>query len=231
VINRGKLAVVLGMEASEPFGCLLKNDVPQCDKAQIDGWLDRLQGLGISQLELVNKFDNALTGVAGDGGSTGTLTNTGNFYATGRFFDFEHCEEGENHDHTPTAIESNALSVLLPAGVAPVYPEPPLCNTRGLSPLGEHAIREIMRRGMIFDPDHMSLYARNEALNVVESENYSGIISSHSWSTPNALPRVYELGGIVTPYAGDSTSFVEEWKELRKDRTGASTSASATAPT
>ena len=35
---------------------------------------------------------------------------------------------------------------------------------------------------------------------------------SHSWSTPDAYPRIYKLGGVVTPYAGDSEGFVEEWQ-------------------
>ena len=77
VINRGKLAVVQGMEVSEPFGCGLKNGFPTCDEAQIDAWLDRLHDLGVRQLEITNKFDNALTGVAGDNGTTGTIVDGG----------------------------------------------------------------------------------------------------------------------------------------------------------
>jgi hypothetical protein len=220
VINEGKLAVVMGMEVSEPFGCRIYNDVPQCDADQIDGWLDRLDEMGVSQLEIVNKFDNALTGVAGDSGSTGAITNSANFYATGRFWDLETCPDPENHDHSPTSIEVTGFDALLPPSLLPVYPPPPHCNRRGLSPLGEHAIQGIIDRHMIFDPDHMSLYARNQALDLVEANNYSGIVSSHSWSTPNALPRIYALGGVVTPYAGSSESFVEHWQELRDDFTG-----------
>ena len=29
----------------------------------------------------------------------------------------------------------------------------------------------------------------------VEELDYSGVVSSHSWSTPDAYPRIYELGG------------------------------------
>jgi len=38
-------------------------------------------------------------------------------------------------------------------------------------------------------------------------------VSSHSWSTPDAYPRIYKLGGFITPYAGDSTGFVEKWRK------------------
>jgi hypothetical protein len=74
-----------------------------------------------------------------------------------------------------------------------------------------------MQRRLIFDPDHMSVLARNEALDLVESENYPGLFSSHSWSTPNAMPRIYRLGGVVTPSSGDSESFVEKWRRLKQD--------------
>jgi hypothetical protein len=65
---------------------------------------------------------------------------------------------------------------------------------------------------MLFDPDHMSVEARNAALDQVEDMGYSGILSSHSWSTEDAYPRIYQLGGYIAPYAGDSTGFVEKWR-------------------
>jgi hypothetical protein len=37
-------------------------------------------------------------------------------------------------------------------------------------------------------------------------------VSSHSWSTPDAYPRIYAEKGFITPYAGDSTGFVAKWK-------------------
>jgi microsomal dipeptidase-like Zn-dependent dipeptidase len=223
VINRGKLAVVLGMEVSEPFGCSVYLGAPRCDRAQIDGWLDRLHAEGVRQLEITNKFDNALTGVTGDNGAQGTIVNVGNFYTTGRFWDLNSCDEPENHDHSPTGVSvhnddqliSNGFDALLPPGSLPVYGEPPYCNGAGLSELGEHAIRGIVKREMIFDPDHMSVLGRNQALNLVESADYSGVISSHSWSTPNALPRIYKLGGVITPSSSEADGFVHEWQHLR----------------
>ena len=43
-------------------------------------------------MELVNKFDNALAGVAGDAGTTGETVNSANFLETGTFWDMKHCE-------------------------------------------------------------------------------------------------------------------------------------------
>jgi hypothetical protein len=73
----------------------------------------------------------------------------------------------------------------------------------------------MMRDGMIFDPDHMSVKARLEALEILEANRYSGVISSHSWSTPDAYPRIYALGGVVTPISGRSEGFVQEWRTLK----------------
>ena len=227
VINHGKLAVVLGMEVSEPFGCRVYNEQPLCDAPQIDASLDHLYEQGVRQLEIINKFDNALSGVAGDGGTTGTVTNSGNFASTGRYWDLQACHDPDNHDHSPTAIEhnddmviGNGLNALLPGGLLPVYGQGPHCNALGLTDLGEHAVQGIMDRQMIFDPDHMSVVARGQALDLLEATDYPGVVSSHSWSTPNTYPRIYGLGGVVTPYAGSSEGFVEQWQTLREEYTG-----------
>jgi len=226
VIADGKLAVVMGMEVSEPFGCRIFEPTMSatCDEADIDAGLDEIYDLGVRQLELVNKFDNALSGIAGDGGTTGTLTNTGNWLSTtGRFWDLEACEDPDNSDHTPTALEHNDDALIangleaFPTGGPPVpaYGPPPHCNQLGLSQLGERAIRRIMEKKMIFDPDHMSVIARNQALDLVETQDYPGLISSHSWSTPNATPRILGAGGLITPYAGSSASFAQKWADIK----------------
>ncbi len=48
--------------------------------------------------------------------------------------------------------------VQLPA--VPVYPAKHHCNSLGLTELGEHTIRGLAKRHMLFDPDHMSVKAR-----------------------------------------------------------------------
>ena len=227
-INRGKLAVVLGIETSKLFGCGTFNDQPECDTAAIDRQLQEVWDLGVRDMELVNKFDNALGGVAGDEGETGLAVNGANFYETGRFWQLQTCADGHEHVHdreqatlpgvARDSLVGNGLRAFLPPGAAPLYPAPPHCNTRGLTALGEHLVRRMMERGMIIDPDHLSVLARQQLLSLVESKRYSGIVSSHSWSTPDALPRIYRLGGVVTPYAGSAKGFVEEWRAIRPMR-------------
>ncbi|MEI2714073.1 MAG: hypothetical protein V9G04_12480 [Nocardioides sp.] len=227
VINDGKLAVILGIETSIPFGCTMKLDVPACSPEQIDAQLAKVHGWGVRQMELVNKFDNALSGVAGDEGAVGVAVNSANFLETGSYWNMLHCApaDGESADKTQLtsvpidAQQQDALfgAIATIAGLnalpaLPLYGPPQHCNQRGLTTLGKHLINRLAQRKMMFDPDHMSWKARNAALDQVEALGYSGILSSHSWSTPDAYPRIYALGGFVAPYAGDSAGFVEKWR-------------------
>ncbi len=227
VINEGKLAVVLGIEVSRLFECGVFNDVPQCDRAQVDRQLEEVWDLGVRGMELVNKFDNAFSGVAGDSGVIGPLVNGANFTTTGSFWKMQTCTSADGHAHdreqmTPAGHNSDSLfgafADLLPGGALPLYPAAPHCNARGLTELGEHLVRRMMEKGMMIDPDHMSVVGRHQLLNLVEAERYPGMISSHSWSDPAAMPRIYGLGGVVTPYAGSSESFVRAWRETKPGR-------------
>ncbi|MEX2196038.1 MAG: hypothetical protein WD844_12195 [Thermoleophilaceae bacterium] len=235
VINDGKLAVVLGIEASKLFDCGVYNDVPECTTEDIDRQLDDFYDLGIRDLELVNKFDNALAGVAGDEGTTGAIVNAANRVETGKFWQMESCPghvhlNGQTHEHVHDrnqftlpgvardSLIGNGLQAFMPAGLLPLYTEGPHCNARGLTALGEHLVRRMIEKRMIIDPDHLSLAARNGVLALAEAAGYPGLVSSHSWSTPDAFPRIYALGGVVTPYAGSSTSFVKAWRETKPMR-------------
>ena len=93
VINAGKLAMVLGVEVSEVLDCGQFNDIPHCTPEQIDAELDKLESVGVQSLFPIHKFDNALGGVKFDSGATGVLVNTGNKYATGKFWTAEHCDD------------------------------------------------------------------------------------------------------------------------------------------
>jgi len=57
----------------------------------------------------------------------------------------------------------------------------------------------------------MSVKARQQTLDILEAGSYPGVISSHSWATPDAYPRVQALGGVMSPYAGGSWGFVNQW--------------------
>ena len=233
VINAGKLAVVMGVETSVPFNCSQKLGIPQCGKADLDKHLDEMKRMGVSQMELVNKFDNALSGVAGDEGATGVLVNTANTLETGSPWRMQTCRPNvaDIHDkNQDAALPGNPASDQFPAeqqdalfgavakvsGVnvpaLPLYPPKNHCNALGLTDLGAHVIKGMAQRNMLFDPDHMSVKARKSALDLIEQMRYPGVLSSHSWSTIDAYPRIYNAKGFIAPYAGDSDGFVKKWK-------------------
>jgi microsomal dipeptidase-like Zn-dependent dipeptidase len=222
VINRGKLAVVLGIETSRLFDCRVVDGVPSCTKDSIDRALRDARDAGIRSLEITGKFDNALAGVAGDPGSNGVVTNNGNRLETGSYLRMKTCSGLPSGAVDKPQVSAFPVAPPFGEGVTPVYPPPPHCNQLGLSELGEHLINRIADTNTILDPDHMAAMARIQALDIMQGRRYSGLISSHSWSTPFDEPRILKLGGVVFPKAtaiGQASTtdwFVGEYQRLRK---------------
>ncbi len=227
VINSGKLAVILGIEVSVPLDCGITNGQSRCEDSDIETGLDEVWDLGVRQMEITNKFDNAFTGVTGDGGTTGYVVNVGNFGETNQWWQFETCNESDGHAHdkrqmnfhddagVPFTERDGLVGAILQAtgtsGVVPVYPAGPHCNVQDLSDQGEKMIRGMIDRKIIFDPDHMSARARTQALDLMTEVGYSGIVSSHGWADDTIYPRVLELGGVVTPHAGSSAGWLGKY--------------------
>ncbi len=237
IVNAGKLAVVMGIEVSVPFDCGEYLGTPRCSRADLDKRLDGVYKMGVRQMELTNKFDNALTGVTGDGGVIGPIVNFANFYDTGHFWKMQSCPDAyvkrdaedktqpnlADETHTDGTLGRDSIfagvaDVFGGVGAAPVYASGPQCNTIGLTDLGQYALSGLMKRGMIFDPDHMSAFARHASMQYVLKRGYSGVVSSHSWADDPTYRAVLRAGGVVTPHAGDPTSFLEKWRALRSWR-------------
>jgi hypothetical protein len=227
VINSGKLAVVEGIEVSDLFHCGEILGTPQCGTGQIDAGLKEIRSLGVSTFFPVHKFDNAFGGAKMDGGEEGLLVNSGNHLETGQFFNVQTCT-GPEHDNTQlTSLPPGVLSalmngigqILIPNGTLPTYPAPPHCNTRGLSSLGAYLINKMIQQHFIVELDHMDVKTADAALSILEAHRYSGVISAHSWDSPEENPRIYNLGGFVTPIAGASPrSFIDQWRASLKIR-------------
>ncbi|MEW2407949.1 galactose-binding domain-containing protein [Streptomyces griseoviridis] len=218
VVEQGKLAVVLGVETSEPFGCKQILDIAQCGKADIDKGLDELYALGVRSMFLCHKFDNALCGVRFDEGGLGTAINVGQFLSTGTFWQTETCK-GPQADN-PIGTAASAAEGDLPSGVrVPAYDSGARCNVRGLTDLGEYAVRGMMQRKMMLEVDHMSVKATGQALDIFEAASYPGVLSSHSWMDLNWTERVYSLGGFVAQYMHGSEAFTAEAARTRALRT------------
>lgn len=220
VINEGKMAVVLGIETSEIFGCGGSELLPRCSREQIVAGLDEVERMGVASLFPIHKFDNALGGVRFDSGTFGVAINAANFKQTGHFWQIETCK-GESEDNPQdTSVPDGdvidaGLLALIPKGVLPVYPPPPHCNALGLTPLGEFLIEQMIDRGLMIEVDHMSLKTATRTLELAEARGFSGVLSSHSWMSPELRSRVYGLGGFIEPITTSPESFIEEWRQLR----------------
>jgi hypothetical protein len=227
VINTGKLAVVEGIEVSDLFNCGEYLNIPKCNRFQIDSWLAKVHNLGVRTFFPIHKFDNAFGGTKMDAGQTGVITNLGNRYETGSFWDVRHCTGSEQDSTQLEAIPvggdlaqllAGPLNALLGGAVLPVYPEPPHCNARALTSLGSYLISQMVKRHFIVELDHMDAKTADQVLDILEAAHYSGVISGHSWDSPEENPRIYGLGGFITPMANDATTFVDKWKQLRAIR-------------
>src|SRR4051794_27224139 len=225
VIRQGRMAVVQEIEISEPFDC--RNiDTPTCTQASVDKQLDEMHRLGVRSMLLLNKFDNPLSGVRFDDGTTGVLINQGNKTSAGEYWSAETCK-GKFHDNKtfqpgPKSVAAFAAliqAVGLPGGTIPAYPPAPHCNTRGLTALGRHVIRRMMKLKMIVNPDHMSQRGVDGTLDELEKQKYSGVISPHGWMDPGNWPRLWKLGGLAFPGHSSASSYVAEWKKYRPRRT------------
>jgi microsomal dipeptidase-like Zn-dependent dipeptidase len=220
-INEGKLAVVLGIETSEIFGCGGSEAAPRCDRAQVLGGLDEIEAMGVASFFPIHKFDNAFGGVRFDGGAFGAAINAANLKQTGQFWQIEPCTGAEHDNEQATAVPASVgilgagLLSFLPPGATPVYPPPPHCNVRGLTPLGEFLIEEMIDRGLMIELDHEGQKTAKRVLEIAEARGYSGVIASHTWTDPNLHPRIYRLGGFVEPITLGAEAFIEEWRALR----------------
>jgi microsomal dipeptidase-like Zn-dependent dipeptidase len=219
IAAEGKLAVTIGVESSELFGCNVS-----CTTAAVDAGLDELAAMGVSGLYPVHKFDNAFGGTRFDSGATGVAINIGNVITTGHWWTAESCTGPSDNEQPLVSDELAELLRLgelgLPAGtILPVYPSGPICNTRGLTPLGGYLIARMMDRGMIIHIDHMGVRTATAVLDLAEAADYPGVVSVHSWSDPAIIDRILELGGFAAGYAhaatdaGDGeTPFLDEWR-------------------
>ncbi len=98
-------------------------------------------------------------------------------------------------------------------------------NQRGLTPIGEVAIREMMKLGMIIDVDHMSDKAVNRTLQIAEQYNYP-LVSGHTGfrdkskkanenlRSASQLSRLGKLGGMMgVGWAGaDARAFLHNYR-------------------
>jgi microsomal dipeptidase-like Zn-dependent dipeptidase len=215
VIGEGRLAVLLGIETSNLFDCFLTPPpgMPACDVDHMRRELDRFHELGVRVLFPVHKFDNGFS--AGDGdrnvGQIGSFINSGhdsNFVLdcpdSPTVFDRGSVRFGglnmPRDDYDAPAPHDMSGFADAPLGTLSPFLEqlqsPPLegdyCQNAGLTPVGEELLREMMRRGMLIEVDHLPRRSFVRAYEMLVEADYPAI-GSHG-NTNRGL--IFELGGV-----------------------------------
>ena len=174
VIERGKLAVVMGVESSSPFGCTEFMGQPECDRDDVDRGIALYRRLGIRSMFVAHWVNNAFAGASVEEGDIGTFIASFNVEETGRPFETGECPH-------------------------PDYGEE--CNTKGLTELGEYLIDRLMDNHMLIEVDHLSERARLRVLEIAKERDYP-LVSSHTGSggfwREDDLKNLFDAGGFAT---------------------------------
>jgi hypothetical protein len=192
VIERGKLAVLIGVESSNPFGCRLEHGQPKCTRPDIDRGIGLLKTIGVRSIFPAHWVDNALAGAALEEGDKGTFISAMQLSYTGFPFTTGPCPEPEQGSS---------------------------CNTKGLTDLGDYAINRLMDEHMLIEADHLSERARETVLQISERRHYP-LVSSHTntggfWTDAD-LRRLYAQGGFAVARLDDADKLPDEINRYRR---------------
>lgn len=210
VIADGKLAVVMGVEASETLNCGEKD---YCSVSKIEQGLTELYNLGVRSIFPAHKFDNQFSGAVLEDG----FINIGEALATGHYYETEQCQ-GDTRGKAmtsgfPLIGEIPVVNTLLgQIGATPTYDNhEDHCNVRGLTPLGVYLVNRMVDMNMIIDLDHLSTRATGQVMDIIQGRDYSGVVSSHSFMRPSNdgsvhenFERMLETGGFAATYYADA---------------------------
>jgi microsomal dipeptidase-like Zn-dependent dipeptidase len=203
-ITRGKLAVLIGIESSNPFGCSERLGQPQCVRADIDRGIAHMWRLGVRTMFVAHWVDNALAGAALEEGDKGTFISAMQVQQTGQPFVTGACphpEQGAPNDLTGKRE----------------------CNTRGLTALGAYAINRMIDRHMLIEVDHLSERAREQVLAIAAKRHYP-LVSSHTGTgglwTGGELRRLYAGGGFASATIDDAGKLPAKILRMRRYSSG-----------
>jgi hypothetical protein len=184
-INRGQLAVVLGIEVDRLFDCQLSSSILNlnsrtCTRADIQAALDKYYLRGVRHLFISHLANTAFAGMAIYPGEVPWDAN--NLVLNGKLFDTESCPSSTvpgmtysmNYNNGSTnnmiadltallntlADTMNPIGALISGGQMIQPPSPyqhPTCNAMPFSELGSSLVVGLKARGMIIDMDHLSL--------------------------------------------------------------------------
>lgn len=179
-----RIAIVLGIEIDNIGGF---NERPAISWDSIQQEIRRLYDQGVRYIFPIHVTDNMF----GDTAIYDDTFNFSNYREMGRFWNVRCAVTGEEIGFKLGGISSLAQALQtkmgLPLGALPAAPVCPAGHANGrtamgLTPLGEAVIKEMMKRGMIIDIDHMSHRAAERTLQIAEGIAGGGypLVSGHS---------------------------------------------------
>jgi microsomal dipeptidase-like Zn-dependent dipeptidase len=197
VMAEGKLAVVLGTEVDYLFRCRAESDLTE-DELRRE--LDRYFALGVRYVFPVHFSNNGFGGTAFQ---NALIRSTGGFPVS---------------DRNPLGTVGAYLIDTEDGRSAGYEYRTGRRNVQGLTSLGKTLIRELARRGMIIDVDHMSAHARADTFDICEELSYP-VVAGHTGFidisvgqkrhegqlTDAEVTRIRRLGGMVNPIARQGT--------------------------
>ncbi len=181
-IRAGKLAVVLGIEVDNLFGC---KKLGACTAQTVADGIATYRARGVRHVFPIHNFDNAFGGTA----TWQDSINVGNAAGEQAWWETENCAS-EGYGFWLDTVGEGLLWSVASLLKQVVFPSPPplypsglgggqaSCNTRGLTPLGQVLVDGLMQGRMMIDIDHMSRRSVADTVALAAARGYP-LVASH----------------------------------------------------
>lgn len=222
VIKQGKLAMIMGSETPDLFKCIdgVEGGREECGYEYIEQRLDEYLARGINGIFPVHHYNNDFGGAR----VFNSLIEVASVLQDGALFHYEVC--GGDYDPLLAIKIPGVYYLLFPNFMRdlPLFPFVPegdgYCNRRGLTDLGAHLVREMMKRGMLIETAHMSANMKAAVVDMAEYYDYPLIDSHWGKAFDDALKpeeaRYLSLGGVRAPLFNRHAS-VAEYRGVKKN--------------
>lgn len=221
-IRNKKLAMVVGSETPDLFRCIdgVEGGREECTEEYIEQRLDEYDQRGIKSLFPVHHYDNDFGGAR----VFNPIIEVASVVQDGSLFHYDTCEGG--YDPILAIQLPRIYYLLFPNFIRdlPLFPFVPegdgYCNRQGLTDLGAHLVREMMKRGMIIETAHMSRPMKEAVVDMAEYYDYPLVDSHWGKAFEDALKpeeeRYFKLGSVRAPLFNRWVS-VPEYNGVVKD--------------
>ncbi|MDC8016168.1 membrane dipeptidase [Tahibacter soli] len=235
IVRSGKLAVVLGMEVDNignfhDDGTIVKTG-GTASETKVHAELQRLWDKGVRYQFPIHLIDNKFGGTA----LYEDFFNLSNFHINGTWWDLVCAGTDIKHRFVKNGFDAAlAAARAVKLGIDPFDepPAPPVCasgvghrNAKDLSTLGEFAVKDMMKFGMLIDVDHMSAFAVDDVLDLAETFGYpvnsghnglrEGAQASENDRSIDVYKRIVDVGGMIgLGHTGSATSFQQMYAKV-----------------